>query len=69
MVEQIGKFDLENWVKIIILEKWLIVTLNWKHYEYPPIAPPSLGANLTSFKHHEPLSNTHHKSLDQTNED
>jgi hypothetical protein len=28
IVEQMGKIDPENWVKIIILEKWLIATSN-----------------------------------------
>jgi hypothetical protein len=28
IVEQMGKFDLENWAKIVILAKWLTMTLN-----------------------------------------
>jgi hypothetical protein len=68
-VEQMGKIDPENWVKIIILEKWLIATSNWKRYKYPPIAAPNLGVNLTSFKHHEPLFHNHHELLNQIDED
>jgi len=64
-----GKLDLENGEKIIILEIWLIVTLNWRCYEYPLIAPPILGANLMSIECHEPLSHIHHESLHQTDED
>jgi hypothetical protein len=68
-VEQMGKIDLENWAKIVTPEKWLIVTSNWKRYGYPPITPPNLDANLTSFKHHEPLFHNHHELLDQIDED
>jgi hypothetical protein len=28
IVKQMGKFDPKNWVKIITLEKWLMVTPN-----------------------------------------
>ncbi len=45
------------------------MTLNWKHYGHPHVATPNLGANLTSFEHHEPLFHTHHESLHQSNED
>jgi hypothetical protein len=69
IVEQMGKINLKNQVKIVILEKWLITTLNCRHYENPSIALPNLGANLTSFKHHEPLSHTHHELLHPTKED
>ncbi len=69
IVKQMGKVDLEYWAKIVIFEKWLIMTLNWRHYKHPPIAPPDMGANLTSFKRHEPLFHTYHKLLHQTNED
>jgi hypothetical protein len=33
-----------------------------------PTTIVNLGANLTSFEYHEPLSHTRHKSLHQTNE-
>jgi hypothetical protein len=56
IVEQMGKVDPKNWVKIITTKKWLTMTPNWKCYEHPPIAPPNLGVNLTSFKCHEPFS-------------
>ncbi len=62
IVKQMGRIDPNNQVKIITFDKWLIVTLNWRRYAHPPIAPPNLGANLTSFKCYEPLSHTHHKS-------
>jgi hypothetical protein len=28
IIEQIGKFDLKNWAKIVTFEKWLTITLN-----------------------------------------
>jgi hypothetical protein len=28
IVKQMGKIDLENWAKIVTLEKWLIATFN-----------------------------------------
>jgi hypothetical protein len=28
IVKQMGKVDLEYWAKIVIFEKWLIMTLN-----------------------------------------
>jgi hypothetical protein len=68
IVKQMGKFDPKNWTKIVIPEKWLIMRSNWKHYEHPPIAPPNLGANLPSFKCHEPLFHTRHESLHQIDE-
>jgi hypothetical protein len=45
------------------------MTLKRRRYEHPLVAPPNLGANLTSFEHHEPLSDTCHKLLRQINED
>jgi len=68
IIEQMGKVDSKNQTKAVILEKWLIMTTNWRCYKHPPIAPPNLGANLTLHKHHEPLFHTRHKSLHQTNE-
>jgi hypothetical protein len=69
IVEQIGKVDPKNWVKIITPKKWLIMTLNWKCYRHPPIAPSNLGVSLTSLERHEPLLHTHHKSLHQIDEE
>jgi hypothetical protein len=57
------KVDLENYAKIKILAKWLTMTLNWKCYKHPLVAPPNLCVNLTSFKHPEPLFHSHHKLL------
>jgi len=48
-------FDLENQVKIVTLEKWLIMKSNWRCYRHPLVAPPNLGANLTLLVHHESL--------------
>jgi hypothetical protein len=69
IVEQMWKTNLQNEMKIVILEKWLTMTSNWRRYERPFVTPPNLGANLTSLKRHEPLFHTHHESLHQTNED
>jgi hypothetical protein len=63
------KIDLKNWVKIVILEKWLTMPLNLKHCGHPPMAQPNLNANLTLLKSHEPLFHTYHKLLRQTDED
>jgi hypothetical protein len=68
IIKQMGKTDPKNYAKIIILEKWLVVTSNWKCYIHPPITPPNLGVNLTSFKCHEPLFHTRHKSLHEMDE-
>ncbi len=65
IVKQMGKVDLKNWAKTVIHEKWLMVTPNWKCYGHPFVAPPNLGANLTSLKHREPLFHTHHELLHQ----
>jgi hypothetical protein len=43
IVEQMGKVDPKNWVKIITPKKWLTVTPNWKCYGHSPIAPPQFG--------------------------
>jgi len=69
IVEHMGKFDLEIWVKIRIPKKWLTMMSNWKHYKHPPIAPPNLGANLTLFEPHEPLFHICHEPLCQIDED
>jgi len=69
IVQQKGKTNFKNQIKIVTLEKYLTMIPNWKHYGHPPIAPPNLGANLTSFKHHEPLFHTYHKLLHQIDED
>jgi hypothetical protein len=69
IVEQMGKINPKNLVKIVILEKWLIVTPNWRCYEHPLVALPNFGADLTSFECHEPLFHTHDKLLHQMNED
>ncbi len=69
IVEQMRKTNLENQVKTIILEKWLIMTLNGRDYEHPPVEPPNLGANLTSFKCRERPSHTHHELILQIDED
>jgi len=55
IIKQIENFDPKNWMKIITLKKWLIMIPNRKHYKHPPIAPPNLGTNLTSFECCEPL--------------
>ncbi len=49
IVKQMGKADLKNRMKIVTPKKWLIVTQNWRHYKHPLVAPPNLGANLTSW--------------------
>jgi hypothetical protein len=54
-VKQIENFHPKNRMKIVTSKKWLTMIPNWKHYEHPPITPPNLGANLTSFECHEPL--------------
>ncbi len=69
IIKQMGKVDLENRAKFVTLKKWLIATLNCRHYGQPFIAPYNLGANLTSFEGHEPLSHTHDGLPHQTNED
>ncbi len=69
IVEQMGKVDLKNQVKTITPKKWLITTLNCRHYGHPSIALPNLGANLTSLERHEPLFRTCYQLLHQTNED
>jgi hypothetical protein len=45
------------------------MTPNCKHYRHPHVTPPNLGAHLTSFKHHEPLSHIRHELLHQNDED
>jgi hypothetical protein len=67
IIEQMGKVDQENPTKIVILEKWLIVTSNWRCYGHP-LTSPNMGANLTSFECHELVFHTHHKSLHQIDE-
>jgi hypothetical protein len=32
-----GKANPKNQAKIVTFEKWLIVTLNWRHYEHQPV--------------------------------
>jgi len=61
IIEQMWKTNLDNRAKIVILNKRLIVKMNWRHYKHPPIIPFNLNANLTSFKHHEPLFHIRHK--------
>jgi hypothetical protein len=63
-----GKVDPKNQTKIVILEKWLIMTPNWKHYKHPPIALTNLGAHLTLCECHEPLCHTCWKSIHQIDE-
>ncbi len=67
--KHMGKIDPKNWAKIVILEKWLIMTPNWKHYQHPPIAPLNLDVNLTPFECHEPMFHICHESLHWTDED
>jgi hypothetical protein len=69
IVEQMGRANPNNWMKTVTFEKWLTMTPNWRCYKHPPIAPPNLGADLTSLKCYKPLFYTWHKSLHQTNED
>jgi RNase P subunit RPR2 len=68
-VKQMRKINLKNQMKTIILEKWLTMILNYRQCGHPLITPSNLGVNLTSFKHNEPLSHTHHESLHQIHED
>jgi len=68
IVKKMGKNNPKNWVKIVTPKKWLTMTLNWRCYKHPPIAPPNLGVNLTSFEHHELLFRSCHKLLHQIDE-
>jgi hypothetical protein len=55
IVKQIENFDPKNWMKIVTCKKWQTMIPNWKHYKHPPIAPPNLGANLTSLECRKPF--------------
>jgi len=52
ILKQMEKINLENQVKIVTLEKWLIMKSNWRCYRHPLVAPPNLGENLTLLVHH-----------------
>jgi len=39
IIEQMGKVDSENSAKIVIPEKWLTMTSNWRHYRHPLASP------------------------------
>jgi len=69
IVKQMGRVDPNNQAKTVTLEKWLIVTLNWRCYKHPPISPPNLDTNLTLLEYREPLFHTHLESLHQIDED
>jgi hypothetical protein len=55
IVKQIEIFDLKIQMKIVTPKKWLAMISNWKCYKHWPIAPPNLGANLTSIECREPF--------------
>jgi hypothetical protein len=64
-----GRAHAKNQTMTIIPKKQLTMTPNWRCYEHSHVASPNLGVNLWSFKHYESLSHTHHKLLEQTDED